>query len=179
VTLQDLGNAGEFIAAIATVITLIYLAVQIRQNTQSVQRSAETALSHHVAAWSGEVVRNPELGRIWDAAATEPESLTDDEKRQYLWYVAQLFELYEGQFHLYLDGNIPERSWDSKAVFMATLLKLPLVSAWWESGLAPLSSDFVAYVNELRLSPRDFPVHKGVLRDMAKVPPSKTTKIDT
>ena len=33
VTIQDLGSIGEFVAAIATVATLVYLAIQIRSNT--------------------------------------------------------------------------------------------------------------------------------------------------
>ena len=46
-TLDDLGNLGEFVAAIGVVVSLIYLGRQIRQNTahlsqntQSVQLSA-------------------------------------------------------------------------------------------------------------------------------------------
>ena len=39
---QLLGNYGEFVGAIAVVITLAYLAIQIRQNT-GVTRAA----SHH------------------------------------------------------------------------------------------------------------------------------------
>ncbi len=35
-TLQDLGNLGEFIGAIAVVISLVYLAAQIRQTQHSV-----------------------------------------------------------------------------------------------------------------------------------------------
>ena len=38
-TIQELGSLGEFIAAIATLATLVYLAVQIRQNTKSVRAS--------------------------------------------------------------------------------------------------------------------------------------------
>jgi hypothetical protein len=33
-TLQDLGNLGEFIGSIAVVITLIYVARQIRQSSE-------------------------------------------------------------------------------------------------------------------------------------------------
>ena len=32
-TIQDLGAAGEFVGAIGVVVTLVYLAYQIRQNT--------------------------------------------------------------------------------------------------------------------------------------------------
>ena len=163
---QLLGNYGEFVGAVAVVATLGYLAVQIRQNTMSVRISAETALSHHVAAWSAEVVRDPDLGRIWDRAAEDPDSLTDDEKRRYLWYVAQLFELYEGQYHLFADGHIPARSWDSKATFMLRLLQLPLVEVWWTSRLPPLSTEFMNYLDKLRTSGIEIPRHSGVLQDM-------------
>ena len=44
-TIQDLGSIGELIAAIATVATLIYLAVQIRANTTALRIEARRAES--------------------------------------------------------------------------------------------------------------------------------------
>ena len=38
--LDDLGNLGELIGAVAVVISLAYLAVQIRQNTRSLRAAA-------------------------------------------------------------------------------------------------------------------------------------------
>jgi hypothetical protein len=40
-SLEDLGNIGEFISALAVVISLIYLAVQIRQNTMQMRENTE------------------------------------------------------------------------------------------------------------------------------------------
>jgi len=40
-TLDDLGNLSEFIGAIAVVISLIYLAIQIRQNTAQMRESSQ------------------------------------------------------------------------------------------------------------------------------------------
>ncbi len=42
-SLQDLGSIGELIAAIATVVTLVYLAIQIRHNSRAMDRSNEFA----------------------------------------------------------------------------------------------------------------------------------------
>ena len=54
-TIEDLGNIGELIAAIATLITLAYLAMQIRQNTKSVL--GDTAQSHsHLELDTGALV---------------------------------------------------------------------------------------------------------------------------
>ena len=43
-TLEDLGNIGEFVAAIAVVVSLLYLAIQIRQNTKTVRTSTYQAI---------------------------------------------------------------------------------------------------------------------------------------
>ena len=43
-TIEDLGNLGDLIAAIATVATLIYLAQQIRKNSKSVEGASTQAL---------------------------------------------------------------------------------------------------------------------------------------
>ena len=41
-TIQDLGSLGELLAAIATFVTLLALAVEIRENTRAMR-----AASHH------------------------------------------------------------------------------------------------------------------------------------
>jgi len=35
--LQFLGNLGEFIGGLAVIVSLVYLALQVRQNTQSLR----------------------------------------------------------------------------------------------------------------------------------------------
>ena len=42
-TLDDLGNVGEFIAALGVVISLLYLAFQIRQNTSQINQNTKAA----------------------------------------------------------------------------------------------------------------------------------------
>jgi hypothetical protein len=51
-SLEDLGNVGEFVAAVAVVVSLIYLAFQIRQNTRwlraSLKQSITDSTSHTI-----------------------------------------------------------------------------------------------------------------------------------
>jgi len=50
-TIQDLGNIGELVAAIATVATLVYLAIQIRSNTIAVRSAAAQSVHEAFATW--------------------------------------------------------------------------------------------------------------------------------
>jgi hypothetical protein len=44
-TLMELGALGEFLGAIGVIVTLIYLAVQIRQNTRAMEEGRKLALA--------------------------------------------------------------------------------------------------------------------------------------
>ena len=70
-TIEDLGNVGDLIAAIATVATLGYLALQIRQNTKSVQGSTAQAIMEHDVAVAGLVAQHPNIYRRGNASIAE------------------------------------------------------------------------------------------------------------
>ena len=42
-SLEDLGNIGELISAVAVVVSLVYLASQIRQNTRQIDENTRAA----------------------------------------------------------------------------------------------------------------------------------------
>ena len=161
-TLQDLGSIGEFVAAIATLATLIYLALQIRQNTQSVRAAAELGLSQQSAEWMSRITAQPELGRIWDTAATDPASLSPEDVRRFRWIVGELFLIYEGQYHLFRRGHITDSSWKGKADLIQAILKNPVATDWWEKRMTPFSDEFFQYGESLRALPDGSWVHQEV-----------------
>lgn len=67
---QLLGNYGEFIGAIGVVVTLVYLALQIRQNTAQLTRSELSAQAAAVNA-SNLVLREPRRALIESGELTE------------------------------------------------------------------------------------------------------------
>ena len=44
-TLSDLGNVGDFLGTIAVLVTLVYLAIQIRQNLATSRAQTRQALA--------------------------------------------------------------------------------------------------------------------------------------
>lgn len=149
-TIQELGSVGEFVAAIATIATLFYLAIQIRQNSNSVRMSAEVDMSKQFAAWGALAINNPDLSRIWDLAAEDPDSLTDADIRQFLWFVMELLVFYDSQYLMHLEGQISKENWDAKANMFLGLIQNPIVGRWWESGLGPFSPKFREFVDANR-----------------------------
>jgi hypothetical protein len=86
VSIQDVGSIGELIAAIATVLTLVYLAIQVRHNSHALDRSNEFAQAnsiHHLTILFNELnwrlASDAELADIYTRALSGEElSPTDD-----------------------------------------------------------------------------------------------------
>lgn len=79
---QLLGNLGEFVGAIAVVVTLAYLAVQIRQNTAQLKLQT----SNEVVGTGQEgftPIYFPEMNRIWGVGHQQPDQLDDLEFRSF------------------------------------------------------------------------------------------------
>ena len=62
-TLGELGSLGEFLAAIATLATLIYLAVQIRQNTLATRAASHHAITDVMNKTNHLVIGDAEVAR--------------------------------------------------------------------------------------------------------------------
>ena len=58
-TISELGSIGELIGAVATVATLLYLALQIRANTHSAKYNAINDIINRVIKWHQELLTRP------------------------------------------------------------------------------------------------------------------------
>lgn len=145
-----IGAIGEILGAVGVIFTLAYLAVQVRQNTDSLQASSELGLSNRSADWMAMMALNPELATIHDKAAENPDSLTPEEKSRFIWLVAEMFMIFEGHYQLYARGHITEKSWVAKERAMHGFLKNPIIAEWWAARMTPLRDDFVEFVDSRR-----------------------------
>jgi hypothetical protein len=92
---QDLGDIGEMVSAIAVVISLVYLAFQIRQNTNQIEQNTKTAratafdssISHAMVARQA-IFENEDIARIWHKGSQDPgvrRELPPSSRRERSW----------------------------------------------------------------------------------------------
>ena len=60
-TIQDLGAIGELLGSVAALVTLVYLAMQTRQNPMAIGAQLEAARVNAVLTLSAMPVTTPEL----------------------------------------------------------------------------------------------------------------------
>ena len=120
-----LGAIGELLGAGAVLITLIYLAVQIKQNTSAVATATYESTMTGFNDINVVVAGNPALASVLDRGCQNPDSLTDEEVVQF----NSLLRCYSNQwwklFKLYERGSLPEAEWSIFAKEAAQFLDQP------------------------------------------------------
>jgi hypothetical protein len=86
---QLLGNYGEFIGAIAVVVTLIFVGMQVRHSWEATressliqQEAAADQVFEHMARWRSHIVNNQEVSSLFLKGGIR-ERLSDEESFRY------------------------------------------------------------------------------------------------
>lgn len=145
-SLEDLGNLGEFIAALAVVVSLVYLAVQIRQNTRSVRVSSYQVAVSSIADWSREVSLSSDASRIYAVGLRDPDQLNPDETLRLYFQLISLFRNYENLFYQHHQGMIDDSAWAGWAYHMVRSYWSPGVQRWWPIWRMTCHAEFRAFL---------------------------------
>ena len=87
-TLQDAGVIGDVVTSIATVVTLIYLAIQIRQNTHTMRVTSTTSHIESLGSTTLLLAQDRELSDIYFAGLSGEQTLDLSQERQFQMVLA-------------------------------------------------------------------------------------------
>ena len=138
-TIQDYGSIGEIVGAIATVATLLYLAVQIRQNGKLVAASVADASRDAQNEVPRILAASDEAARIWRIGLEARSELTPEEVHRFNSLVYLAFSSVHQQFRHGL--NLEEET--------SYLLAFPGVQKWWTEGSLTFPDDFRMHIAHL------------------------------
>jgi len=147
VTLNELGSLGEFISGIAVVVTLVYLAIQIRHNTRAVRSSMHQDMVESTLRIAESVSDNADVGRIVLRADEDYDALTAVERIRFEAYAERVFSNFESVFYSYRNSMIEQDLWESwESSYLDDISRNSLRRFWHE--LHPLHlSDFMDFID--------------------------------
>ena len=132
-TLNELGSLGEFISGLAVVVTLIYLALQIRHNTRAVRSSMHQDMVGSTARIAQSVSDSPDVGRIVLKADEDYDNLTKEEFIRFEAYAERVFGNFESVFYSYRNSMIEQDLWESwEASYLADISRNAMRRFWHE-----------------------------------------------
>jgi hypothetical protein len=154
--LQSLANIGEIVGGVAVVVSLVYLAIQVRQNTQAQRMENYSRALDRVATMQAELSHGDKIAVVFSKGVADVSSLTAAERIQLTWSLYEAFGAFEFMFHAAKSDAIPKEIWVRWSSTTAWWLTFPGVRAWWQARPVPFTASFTSYVDELiRENPTD------------------------
>ena len=143
---QLLGNYGEFIGAVAVVVTLVYLAAQIRQNTKQLASSSLQALADRAENRMLLIASNPGFAEVVAKFQSDPQSLTEIEETQLRgWLGAWVTDL-EDSYRQFKMGSLSASTLDARVRFFRNLYQVPLIKKVWDENREFTEPEFAAWI---------------------------------
>ena len=147
-TIQDLGALGELLGSVAVLATLVYLALQARQNTMAIGAQLDAARIDSMWKISTTFITSNQLQ---EALAEDRvlESTINEELRERYWFV----EYFTHQWMLVQArrGHLPTFNEASMAGRVCSLFKTyRSFEGWWETMKPSYLPEFVEWVEEQR-----------------------------
>jgi len=137
------------LANIGVIAGIVFLAFEIRQNTEVAVSSAELEVSNLQTEFHMRLAENPDLARLYRVGQLNPQELTDVEKIQFEYMVASVFLFMEGAYKQYRRGFLPQDGWTPYEDLIESFLERELIREWWFSRRTVFSPDFEKVVTEI------------------------------
>lgn len=153
-SLELINTISAAVSALAIVISLAFVGLQIRASTRA-QRALSAWQSENAwAQFNLEVARDPqtaELLNLISTASVNLEALQGTKLLQAHFMIRSLLQHAQSQYFLFREGSLSARDWRFQRNWVAKFVKLPLVAALLteENDQEIVSSDFLAEISRV------------------------------
>ena len=154
-TIEELGSLGEVVGAIGVIVSLAYLAIQIRQNTRTVRSASFQEAIRDVLEITDALAMDPDLARIYWKGLEDFGSLDRDERRRFSAYLVGMFRRFENLVYQTRYGALDADSWlGVKKTAMVTLRRRG-ATEWWSEAKDLFNEEFQDYVDRELMGAHD------------------------
>ena len=142
-TLDQYAAVAEIIGVTLVIASLIYVALQLRQNTEMMRAESRNAIQHSKQQELFLMLQNPDIWR-----GITKQELDDESIRISLWLTASL-RAREHEWFQFRHGVLDESAWKSYATAIPFALANERPRAWWGGTKPMYEKEFVEMVDGL------------------------------
>lgn len=146
--LESLGNIGEFVGAIGVVVSLVYLARQMIQNTVSVRAASFNSMVENSIRLLEHSFRDAEFADFLSRAQQDPRALTPSERVRWDAYMTAVYRHFGNLQYSHRVGALDGQMWKAYRATLKEHLKTPSWARWFQENRHVFSSALGDQVDE-------------------------------
>ena len=125
-SLSKMHQVGELVAAIAVVISLVFVGLQIRDNTTATKAATYQDSTGYDIEILTLLASNPATARTWTAyVRDDPDGLTAEEREQAQYLMAANIRAFENFYLQNEAGLLSEAGWQSRELLLRNFVQMP------------------------------------------------------
>jgi hypothetical protein len=132
-SLETLANLGEFLAAIGMLISLVYLALQLRQNTEAVRGTAQQTWSQTSGDLLRDLYSDPVLAELFQRVAKQEAPASDVDRFRFHVLMTRLVRNAEALAYLEERNLVDHDIWEAYLESTRRYMALPGFRGWIEA----------------------------------------------
>ncbi len=129
--LQAYTLIAEVVGAVAVVLTLIYLAIQLRQNTKALRTSAYQGMVANSMQILTTLLADPERAQFFLRVQSNPGQITEEDGVRWHWFMLAAFRHWDNLYYQYRTGALETEMWEGYDHLMTNWLQNQAWSEWF------------------------------------------------
>ena len=170
--LKQWARGAEIIGALAVVISLIYIGIQVNDSAGAVRSASANDVNVAIQAWYMQVGTDQQTSSLVYRGLISEQALPDDEEFQFLMIVHAAFLSFQNSYLLAQEGTIDKELLDSLTITIGGINRLPGMRRYWRQRSSYLHEGFSEWVNKLSARGAE------ITMDLYKVPTTEAEKSD-
>ena len=140
---------GEIVGAAAVVVTLIYLAIQVKDSAKASRSAAITDATTAMQAFYHELGSNQQACGIWLEGMTNPDAMSKQDQLQFVMLCHSAFVGFQRSFFLVHEGTLDQSLLDSIGTAVVAVKDLPGMDFYWRQRKDFFQKEFIEWVELL------------------------------
>jgi hypothetical protein len=128
---EMINAGGQMLGAVGVIISIIYLAAQIRNQNKESRRAAMNVLTTYWSDLNKSLVDNPDFAALWLRALRSFDQLDGASKLRFSAHLGRFLRFADSLYLGVLDGTLDKRLWRGYERTLADTVAYPGFQTWW------------------------------------------------
>ena len=151
-SLKDWASLAEIIGTAAIVLSLIFVGLQMSNNTREMRSAAAHNATQSLQAAYIDISSNPEVARVFRRGISDPNALSKDEAFVYLMKLHSAVLTYQNVFFLGTEGALDASLHLTLIKTLGAIVPTPGFDWYWRQRADYFTPEFRVFVEELLIS---------------------------
>ena len=148
-TLEAVYYISQILAVAAIFGSLVFVGLQIRQNTRAVKATSHHAVTDSFNAINNLILSDPKVARIMRLTLEGSQEMDADERMSADYMMLAYQRIFETLYYQYKNGKLDKILFDAELKTLKWTVTFPGFREWWARNPISLSDEYRAFIDGL------------------------------